>query len=333
MKKHILIRAYGSHLMGMGHLYRMRLIIDEFQKDPQIEISLLTRAHEESIALYSSLNVDHLYELDPALSEVDEIAYATNTLNDRYDCILNDQLKTSEAVGAFLSQLSPSVVSIDDVGSGARNFQGLINVLYSNNPSYDHEETSFKYLILPNFQTIRSQYILNQKAARIFINQGAADTWGAIPDIITDLNAIPHQVTLRVLLGPAFKHYAELVKALENSCHKIELYNSTDCVVDLARDCDIAILGAGNTLFEVASIGVPVVGCTREEKELITIKRLLDSNIIAGHLELYHGYSLKDSIMRLIDNYDIRMALSESGKENFSYDGLKNIIKKIKEML
>ena len=136
-----------------------------------------------------------------------------------------------------------------------------------------------------------------------------------------------------MLLGPAFQHYAELCSALESSIHKIECYNYTDSVLGLAKDCDLAILGAGNTLFEVASIGVPVIGCTREEKEITTIKRLLACNLIAGVDELYRDYSLKIYIMELIHNFEARLLLSTAGKEEFSYSGLKNIIDKMKKML
>lgn len=331
-KKHILIRAYGSHLMGMGHLFRMRLVISELKKDSDFKISLLTRNYSESVEIYKFSVIDELHVLPADVSEIDELTYIEQNLEGPFDSILNDQLKTSKAIARALLERSPSVLSIDDTGPGAGYFQHLINVLYANDPPCDREENSFKYLILPDLQEQKSNYQFSSSVTKIFINQGAADTWGAIPDIIHDLNDVEQSVVLRVLLGPAFQHYNELGQALAKTRHRIELFNSTDSVVNLAACCDLAILGAGLTMFEVASIGVPVIGCTREEKELITMKKLLAQKIVVGSEELYENYSLTGIVKVLMAAPDMRKELSNSGRENFCYDGLGRIVKIIREM-
>lgn len=333
LKKHILIRAYGGHLMGMGHLYRMKLVIEQLKSQQSVHVSLLTRTLPESVNLYRSLNADHVFELSEDVSETEELAYLQTEMNGPYDLILNDQLNSSNEIAAALLRLSPNILSMDDTGSGAEKFQQLINVLYTNKVPHNHEENSFQYLILSNFEQYKTDYCLKNKVSRIFINQGAADTWGAIPDIILDLNKINDPIILRVLLGPAFQHYTELGEALKETRHRIELFNSTGSVVSIAKNCDLAILGIGNTLFEVASIGVPVIGCTRETKELLTMRRLLDEKLIEGKLSLYHDYSVAETVRILMENTGKRQEISDACREEISYNGLEKIVKKVRAML
>ena len=91
------------------------------------------------------------------------------------------------------------------------------------------------------------------------MNQGAADTWGGIPEIVRALDGINGDFVIRLLLGPVFTHFEELAACLKGMRKKAEIFNRTDSVVDLSKSSDLAIMGAGNTLFELLSIGMPVI--------------------------------------------------------------------------
>jgi spore coat polysaccharide biosynthesis predicted glycosyltransferase SpsG len=333
LKQTILIRAYGSHLMGMGHLYRIRNLVKVISTSIAVDITLLTQGFDESKNLYLSIGVEHLYEMPSGISEVHEIEFIEKNLAASYDLLINDQLQTSEILADFFVKKARRTLSIDDTGIGAHLFNRLINVLYPNEVVLNNEINSFDYLILHNQDKIKNNYHSANEVSKIFINQGAADTWGTIPDIIKDLEHLSNKFILKVLLGPAFKHYRELADALSETKHRIELYNFTDDVLSLAKDCQLAILGAGNTMFEVLSIGVPVVACTREEKELITIKRLIDEKLVYGELSLFNNYSLVGSTEILIDNYNERNRLFDLNRKTFSYKGLELIVKYVKGML
>ena len=131
-------------------------------------------------------------------------------------------------------------------------------------------------------------------------------------------------------MGPAFNHYDELATVLKCTNKKIIIYNKVDSVVDIAKTCDIAILGAGNTLFEIASLGIPIIASTREEKELITIKRLLSDSLIISAGEIYNQ-NIDLTVKNLIDNFSLRKELYEKNRVTFQYDGLENITNMILE--
>jgi spore coat polysaccharide biosynthesis predicted glycosyltransferase SpsG len=322
----IFIRAYGSHLMGMGHLYRIKKIITKLRTIKNDNIILLTRKYEEAINIYSTLDVDNILELDKNISIDGEIEYLNNYFKqNRFDICINDQLNTPIGIAKELTKNIHNNITFDDCGDGSSLFNSIINVLYPSNKNLPNEINSYNYMILDDYSEIKRNITFKEDVKKIFINQGAADTWGAIPDMINDFNKVSSNVILKVLLGPSFNHYNELSVALKNSNKQIEIYNFTDSVLELVKDCDLAILGAGNTLFEVASLGIPIIASTREEKELITINRLLKDNIVFAENRLYSS-GLEHIVNKVISDKKERENKFNLSRKLFTYSGLDKII-------
>jgi UDP-2,4-diacetamido-2,4,6-trideoxy-beta-L-altropyranose hydrolase len=326
----IFVRAYGSHLMGMGHLYRMQKLINKIKSyNETIHITFFTRKFEESINIYKKIKYDELIEIDPYLSVEEEKNLLKKILKENiFDVCINDQLNTNINLAKILTGSTKKSITFDDLGNGNYLFDHIINILYPSNKNLDNEITSFDYLIINDYSKIKKQIFFKEKVNTIFINQGAADTWGAIPDIINDLNKLEGNIIIKVLLGPSYKHYNELSSVLKYNKKQIEIYNFTNNIIELVKDCDLAILGGGNTLFEVLSLGIPVIASTREKKELVTIERLLKNNLIYAEKKLYEK-GLEKLVRDVIYDIKGRKEKFYKNRKIFDYKGLEKIVKLI----
>lgn len=324
----IFIRAYGSHLMGMGHLYRVEKLVRELKKEQNCKITLFTRKYDEAVDIYEKIAVDNIVEVSQNISIDDEAKELENILKNSYEILINDQLNTDTKIANILTKYSKKNITFDDLGDGNCLFDYIVNVLYPSDKKLDNEINSYSYMLLNDYSNIKENLKFKEEIKTIFINQGAADTWGAIPDMIKDLNLIQSNFRIKVLLGPSFKHFDELADALKSNKKQIEIFNFTESVVELAKDCDIAILGAGNTLFEVASLGIPIIASTREEKELITIDRLLKDNVVYAINTIYEN-GLNSLIEEVIADKNGREIKYTQNRELFQYDGLDKIVKLI----
>ena len=325
----IFIRAYGSHLMGMGHLYRVKKLVNYLKKtEVSCNITLLTQKYDEAVDIYKTIQVDNIVEIKPHISKNDEINVLKNIFQKKYDIVINDQLNTDNEIAEILTDKCKKSITFDDLGDGNLLFDDIVNVLYPSDKKLTNEINSYSYMILDDFSTIKKSMKFQEEIKTIFINQGAADTWGAIPDMIRDLNLISENFKIKVLLGPSFKHYDELAKALKDNKKQIEIFNFTENVIEVVKDCDLAILGAGNTLFEVASLGIPIVASTREEKELITINRLLKESIVYAENKIYTS-GLDKIVVEVTKDKEGRELKYEKNRQIFNYDGLKKITKLI----
>jgi spore coat polysaccharide biosynthesis predicted glycosyltransferase SpsG len=324
----IFIRAYGSHLMGMGHLYRVKKIVNRLRDKKKYTITLFTQRYSESINIYKDIDVDKFIEIEPNIAIDNEIAILERVLNKNYDICINDQLNSSREVAKVLTKNIKTTITFDDLGQGSYLFNYIINILYPSQERLLNEINAYEYMILNNYTSIKDSIKFQKNIKKIFINQGAADTWGAIPDIIRDLNRINLDIVIKVLLGPSYQHFDELALVLKENDKRVEIFNFTDNVLELVKDCDLAILGAGNTLFEVASLGIPIIASTREDKELITIQRLLDDNIVYSENKIYTD-SIDRIVNRVIEDSDGRFEKFELNRNLFQYSGLEKILELI----
>jgi len=312
--------------MGMGHLYRVQKIVDKLREHSLVNITLFTQNFDQARGIYKEIAFDEVIEIEPSIDEKQEILLLEQLFaKKQYDICLNDQLNSSKEVATILTKNSKRSITLDDLGEGNSLFDWVINILYPSDKQMKNEINSYKYMILNNFLSIKNQIEFSAEVKTIFINQGAADTWGAIPHMIKDLNKLDLDITIKVLLGPSFEHFQELGEALKVNKKQIEIFNFTNNVVELVKDCDLAILGAGNTLFEVASLGIPIIASTREEKELITIQRLLDDHIVYAENKLYVD-GLETIVKSTINNTKDREEKFEKNRALFNYNGLNKII-------
>ncbi len=191
---------------------------------------------------------------------------------------------------------------------------------------------SYEYLLIKNNEATKSRYQFRQKIKSILINQGAADTWGAIPDFVKDLENTQGSYDVTLLLGPAFQHFKELESALRGQKkHRYTVVHKTNQMGELFLASDLAILGGGNTLFEALSIGLPVIASTREEKELLTINRLKEEGLISGESYLYDGKGIAEAVDTIDLDVHKRENLYHKSRQRFGYDGLDNILKVLLE--
>jgi len=312
----------------MGHLYRIEKLVNQLRQKSLCEITLFTQKYNESVAIYKKIEVDRIIEIEPNISVDDEIEELKKILKDSYDILINDQLNTEIEIAKLLTKYSKKNITFDDLGDGNSLFNHIINVLYPSEKRVDNEINSYSYMLLNDYSQIKESVAFKEDIKSIFINQGAADTWGAIPDMIKDLNSMSNDFKIKVLLGPSFQHFYELAEALKRNKKRIEIFNVVDSVVELAKDCDLAILGAGNTLFEVASLGIPIIASTREKKELITIKRLLKDNIVYANGTIYRD-GLDALVQKVIEDKSGREIKYTQNRDLFQYNGLDKIVKLI----
>lgn len=327
----ILLRAYGSHLMGMGHLFRIRKVFEALQENikTDITVSVLTKDYEESKLFFSGSKIAAKFTYLPIDSSAsDEISwfYSSDVV---YDLIINDQLTSDEVILKNLNKWSKNLVGFDDLSNSIELYDLVFNILYPTGKCYKNEINDFGYCLVDSLPID----IINNKVGKIFLNQGGADTWGVIPLIINDLSSQNCELELSIVLGPSFQHYNELAGALESYNGKFIVYNHVSDIEEIVKSCDVAIVAGGNTLIEVVSLGIPTLSISLEHKELDTIKRVVDSQLIFEQSGQYGEWFKNIDLEKNIYNYKKRLSLNRTSKKYFTGNNFNNCINKILEVL
>lgn len=319
--------TYGNHEMGMGHIYRSAALISAFERKLKVvSPTFLSMDYKDGISKIQEFGYP-IFKVPLGLSEQQEIEYYSGILASLQPKVLvADALQITPAKMAIFRDHSKYLISIDDIGDGRLLADLAINVLYQPiTKSNDFMELrDLSYLILREECSahVRPTMTIKPIVRRILVTQGGSDTYGVTVKITRALEEVNNTVEIILLLGSAFKHGKELQTVTQNSRRHFTIKRGVKDVISLFSQCDLAITGAGVTLFELAAIGVPCIVLTQEYKEIETANRVERCGFIKN-LGLSENVSEEDiyrSVSTLLGDYPSRKEMSQRSRETI--DGL-----------
>jgi len=319
----ICFRTKGNHKQGMGDVTGSLALAEEF-KSRDCQVSFLIDPDTETVDLIKTSDYEFHLIAKNSTDALDNLIF---------DIVIVNQLNTSSEELSWLKGHGRKLVTIDDVGEPSRRLADLrINPLY-----FDEDALcDIRYIPLHAVfgRAHRQAKTINPRIANILVTMGGSDTYGFTPQILGALSDIDAYVT--VILGSAFKHYEELKKVIAQSKRSFEIRNSIDIetMCQCIEEADLAICGAGNTLFEMACCGTPVIVICNEPFEEETAYRLEQKGFgrVIPFNETLDQIKLKD-FLRQYETKEIRETQSKTGMSLIDGMGTKSSVDKILEPL
>lgn len=308
----------GNHKIGLGHVYRSIHLSNEILKNNH-EILILTKdkiakkiiSKNQPCILYSKLNDK-------------KIKFILESFNP--DLIILDKLEEKLHNIKFLKKYS-KILAIDYIGKNYELIDYGINFLYPSS-KIKNSFSGFEYSILKKEFSKGKKFTPKKSVKSIIILQGGSDTYCFIPKIILALNRINSSFKITVVTGASFECNMTLKKALLKNTKPIQILHNVSNMHDVMKNHDLAITAAGNTLLELACIGVPSVIVCGERFEIETAK-ILERYHFGINLGFGKNISIKKishEVNNLILNYNLRLSMSSNGKKLVDGNGSKRIV-------
>lgn len=263
----IAIRTIGSSSTGLGHVYRcLSLAHDLVGHDVVFHI-------DKSEHLAEQLIRGDNYPLQVHTSQTE----LTQALAESApDLIINDALNTDVDLGRALSDVAP-VVTFEDEGPGAMYAELVVNALL---PDPDGGPDSalrpgrvlrgMEYIVLRDEFVTAPRYRFEAQVGRVLITFGGVDesnltirSVAALEDVLA-----PGQADVDVVVGPGYAHREDLEAKLARAKNTYRLVRQTRSMSEFMRQADLCITSGGRTVFEAASLGVPVVSIAQNSREM-----------------------------------------------------------------
>ena len=150
----------------------------------------------------------------------------------------------------------------------------------------------------------------------IMVTFGGEDSKNITPKILAFLNEKYPNLIKNVIIGRVFQNIDEIKKCADKNTNLI-YYPDAEKMKEIILESDIAISACGQTLNELASVGVPTIGVCIAENQLGNIKGWEK----IGFLE-YAGFYNEDNIISRVDrllkhlkNIKLRENKSKIGKK------------------
>lgn len=254
-RKKIAFYVNGNNIRGLGHIYRVLQLADEFFTKPAIYFdSALTKVEYFGETNYNTIPVDGVGGLVDALRE------------NGCDILINDILSTEADYMIRLKEAMPAMktVNFEDEGSGAEYADIVFNALYDESTA-DNVRAGADYYIVPKLFLLCDPISINDRVKNVLVTFGGADPMN-YTDIVLSLAKKEkyRDIHFTFVIGRAKKNFESLLKC---ACGNIKVLYDITNMPDVMSRCDIALSSRGRTGYELAVLGIPAVSIAQNDRE------------------------------------------------------------------
>ena len=320
MEKKVLIVTEANVKVASGHLFEC--------------IALYNELNRNGIAAYLMINADMLPGLKTCVHD-SYYEYTTN-IQQETECLtrLIEEKRINivvfnlrEITNVFLQEInsklenSVTTIIIDEFGRRKLEADIIINPMIDN--YYWNYETGGKvycgarYLMLPQnlAQYHEKEKLIREKIEIVTISMGGVDAKGTTIKLAKWLNELLDGVRINIVLGGGFMYMDELKETIQDM-KNVFVYQNITYLYDLFMESDIAICAGGNTLHELAAIGLPALVIPSMLHEVRNGKAFEQQGfaICCEDAEYITKNLIQESISRLYDDR-VRKKMRNCGKK------------------
>lgn len=317
----VVILTEGGKDYGFGHVARCSSIYQAFMHF-NISPNFIVNGDESVKSIFKDI------ELADWLNDYSDVFRSDIIVIDSYLADLDYYTKLSNEV--------PLVVYIDD-NNRLEYPKGIVvnGTLDVSNMNYPERE-NVKNLVGKDFIPLRKDFWdihklkINDSIENILITMGGNDLRNLTPKLLRLLNEKYLGVNKKVIIADSFNNVSEIQSLVNDT---VELIYSPDSgeIIDIMQSCDLAISASGQTLYELACVGVPTIAIGIIDNQKNNIKNWTNQGFIE-YAGCWSDKNLSDNVLssiELLQNKNIRYDKRLLGIQAVDGKGSLNIVKNI----
>lgn len=262
MIKKILFLTVATRSSGLGHLMRSRAI-SEALEDCGIETHFIidTEYNLEIVKRYNK--IDWTTELSKVVSTFKE-----------YVTIIVDTNNISKKTLSEIQNHAKKLVFIDDYFRWTHSNRIIIDWTVTARKKGIHKKRdSSIYLLGPKYAALRREFwqvkkkYINKNIDNVLITFGGSDIRNLTPKMMRIIKENFPEVILNVIVGKGFNNNQEIEEEVNDRTNLI--FNpDAESIKKIMMTCDVAIASGGQTLYELACIGLPTIAITTVDNQI-----------------------------------------------------------------
>ena len=310
----------GDSIKGYGHIVRCHALYNEF-KSRGVQIELVIEGNNDIVDIisendYSLINwTKDLNYIKKSIAGTQCVIFDSYNIDEKFcEEILNyvqipvfiDFIQRLKYKGGILVDASPNLIE---------SVHPKVNIL-----------KGYKYALLRrNFLHVNSKRIMSNNLKKILLTFGGSDPRDLTNKILEMLPTEEYSVD--IILGPGYDKSNNL-----NPQKNINIYASpsTEEIVKLMIDADLAITSGGQTLFEIAKLGLPGIVIKAAENQKTNINFFCSNGM--HYAGAWDDESLRENVLRALKKLTTakeRIKSSKKLKDLIDGEGASRIVDKI----
>jgi CMP-N-acetylneuraminic acid synthetase len=250
------IYVNGNNKRGIGHIYRVLEIADEFYVKPDIYYDInQTDPKVFGNTKHNLIPVDGIAELYQFCKE------------QNYTIFINDILTTSIDYMIGLKSVMPNakIVNFEDDGEGTIKADLVFNALFRDE-DFPQIKAGERYYISGKTFMFYEPIQIKEMVNRVFISFGGADPQNYSDRLLNIINKPEYkEYEFIIVLGRAKYNVDTLMEF--NKYDNIKVLYDVANMPELMTSCDIGITSRGRTGYELAILGIPAIAMAQNKRE------------------------------------------------------------------
>lgn len=303
--------------VGMGHLYRMLTLANYLTGYPRAFVVINTFPEGKTLLEengYNYVELNNYFDVKKVVKD--------------YDIVVNDILDTDKLYIRTLKDMGKFVINFEDLGDGSKFADLVFNDIYElSNPPKNHKY-GYKYSILNESIITKLPNKFNKEVKNILITFGGVDQNNLTLRTVKIIDELKlSDIVVKIILGPGYQHHRELNEFLKTTNLKTIVLSKVKDMGKEMRNIDLAITSNGRTVYELASMCIPMISIAQNNRETMHLFARYNKGV--KYLGIAHTIDdevLKTIIMELISNYHERMKMYNALKKIDFRKGIKRVV-------
>ncbi len=320
-RKKILFVVSGYHEIGLGHVYNTLLIANDILNH---NIEFLVDSKSQ-LAYDNISSRNYTVHMQKNKNIIEDIKF----LNP--DIIINDRLDTEISYVVDLKDLGAKVVNFEDLGSGAKKADIVINAIYPEKEVLPKHYFGHDYFILRDEFILTEPRVVSKEVKNVLLTFGGVDPNNYTLKVLESIYdyCLKGSISISVVAGFGYSAYDKLSKF-----EAINIYQNVLNISEHMKKANIIFTSAGRTTYEIASLNVPAIVMAQNERELTHFFASEEY----GFINLGLGYNTQnDEILKIFSelkaNYEARKYMSELMAKTDLSSGRKRTLKLINDLV
>jgi len=267
----------GSQTIGFGHVTRLMSFYQAFEEKGIIP-KFYVNGDDTIQSLLNRIDVEISNWLENKSSFFEKISGTNIAIVDSYLADIDFYTRLSEEVDLL--------VCIDDNLRIPYPKGIVINGTFNAENWQFEKRRDVTYLFGSRYMPLRKAFWdipekeISDTVRTVMLTFGGEDSRNMTPKVLAQLNTTYPNLKKKVVIGKAFRHVEEIEK---NRNDNVELIFSPDAegMKKIMLDSDIAISAGGQTLYELACVGVPTVAMQVADNQRNNIQGAVKLGIIS----------------------------------------------------
>lgn len=320
----VIILTEGGQNIGFGHLARCLSLCQAFE----------ARGYEPEFIINGDQSVknilqDRKFKILNWIKEEKELAHGLKDI----DVVILDSYLAGPEVYKTISGRVKVPVFLDDYRRLDYPPGIVLNWNIQAHELDYPQNVQVTYLLGPKYISLRRSFWevrekkINQKITEVMVTFGGDDSKNLTPKVLEFLTGHYPALKKNIIIGDAFTNQSEIEAAADTNTYLIKSPDETG-MKEIMLKSDIAVSSAGQTLHELARVGVPTVAMAVADNQ----RNNLNGWEKAGFIEnagFWTDERLVDNIgikfQRLLD-FDLRVQYAGAGRRMVPGNGADMII-------